>query len=213
MRRGNTEDAMRYLLGVLGVLASTAAADPVEDVMAAARASFDRMPSLQIVAQIAGACGADLRVNQSVAYCTSENKVFLSEAAAATPQAPYLVAHVLGHAVQVQHGIADIALREITKRRNEEAKLRGFVAAQVDCIAGFLFAKADLPAASLTDWFPNEPFTGTHWGRNPLRIGPQVSTGLRARDTWFQRGQTAADLGSCAAGEFEAALLLEAYNG
>lgn len=196
---------------VLGGQAAHAA--PIDEVMAAANTSFDRMPRLQIVATISGACGADDSVNRDVAYCTTENVVYLSQAAAATPQAAYLVAHELGHAVQVQHGIADVALQEITRRRAEEATLRGYVASQVDCVAGFLYAKAGLPPASLASWFTNEPFTGTHWGRNPLRVGPQVQIGLAERDMWFQRGQAASDLSACAAGEFSADLLLRAYKG
>lgn len=202
----------RILVGLL-LAGQTAVAAPVDQVMAAAQASFARMPDLQIVASIAGTCGADSAVNQDVAYCTSDNTIFLSQSAAQTPQAPYLVAHVLGHAVQVQHGIADIALREITQRRAEEATLRGYVAAQVDCVAGFLYAKAGLAPVELSAWFTQEPFTGTHWGRNPLRIGPQVSIGLAQRDMWFLRGQDANDLGACAAGEFGAELLLQAYKG
>lgn len=188
-------------------------AAPVDDVMRTAAASFDRMPGLQVVERIEGACGADSSVNRTVAYCTSENVIFLSQSAAERPEAAYLVAHLLGHAVQVQHGIADIALREITRRRAEEATLRGYVAAQVDCVAGFLYAQAGLPPASLTTWFTAEPFTGTHWGRNPLRVGPQVQIGLAQRETWFQRGQATSDLSACAAGEFSADLLVQAYKG
>lgn len=190
-----------------------AVGDPVDQVMEAAQASFARMPDLQIVASIAGSCGADDSVNDNVAYCTSENTIFLSLQAAQSPQAAYLVAHVLGHAVQVQHGIADIALQEITQRRAEEATLRGYVASQVDCVAGFLYAKAGLGPAQLSDWFAQEPFTGTHWGRNPLRVGPQVAIGLAQRDAWFVRGQSTPDLGACAAGEFGTELLLRAYRG
>jgi predicted metalloprotease len=181
--------------------------------MAAARASFDGMPRLRRVAAIAGECGADQHVNQDVAYCTTRNVVFLSDAAAARPEAPYLVAHVLGHAVQVRHGIADVALAQIRARRSEEPTLRGYVASQVECVAGFMMARAGQSGGSLADWFTDEPFTGTHWGRDPLRVGPQVAIGLAGRDAWFQRGQNAATLQDCAAGEFGAELLLRAYKG
>lgn len=204
---------IKQILAGLLLIGQNAIAAPVDDVMQTARASFARMPYLRIVPTIAGSCGADNGVNRQVAYCTTENTVFLTEAASVTPQAAYLVAHVLGHAVQVQHGIAGIALREITQRRTEEQTLRGYVAAQVDCVAGFLYARAGLPPAQLTDWFPQEPFTDTHWGRDPLRIGPQAAIGLAPRDAWFVRGQGAADLGACAAGEFGADLLLQAYRG
>ena len=204
---------MRGLTFAVMVWAGAAAADPVDQIFAAAGGAFDRMPSLQVVDQIAGQCGANMAVNQQVAYCTTRNRVFLTTAARARPEAAYLVAHVLGHAVQVQHGVADIALREIRARRSEEPLLRSYVASQVDCLAGFFFRQAGLAPASLTEWFTAEPFTGTHWGRDPLRVGPRVATTLAARDAWFQRGQTAADLSACAAGEFGAELLLEAYKG
>ena len=196
-----------------GFMAGSAAADPVTDVMATAQAGFDRMPTLQEVPQISGTCGANDAVNQDIAYCTTSNAILISSVARARPESAYLVAHLLGHAIQVQHGIADIALREILRRPSEEATLRSYVAGQVDCIAGFLYAQAGLPPASLTTWFADEPFTGTHWGRNPLRVGPQVAVGLAARDNWFQTGQNAETLRACTVGEFGAELLLDAYRG
>lgn len=202
---------MRILLICLGFIASPSAADPVADVVAAAEAAFDRMPRVQLVPEIAGRCGADLRVNPQVAYCTSQNRIFLARDAVALPQAAYLVAHVYGHAVQVQHGVADFALAQIRTRRSEEGMLRGLVARQVDCIAGFLVARAGLPDASLVDWFAQEPFAGVHWGRDPLRIGPDVQIGLAARDEWFQIGQTG-DLSACAPGEFTSDLLIDALR-
>jgi hypothetical protein len=197
---------------VLACFGTAGDADSVDRVMAAAQASFERMPRLVRVATIAGECGADDAVNQDVAYCTSLNTIFLTESAAAQSDAAYLVGHVLGHAVQVQHGVADVALREITQRRLEEQVLRGYVASQVDCLAGFLMARAELPEMSLVATFASEPLTGTHWGREPLRIGPQVAIGLKTRDAWFQRGYAAATLQDCAAGEFGADLLLRAYK-
>ena len=201
---------MRWML-VLGVCAQAALADPVDDVARAADAAFDQMPSVVRVDQIAGRCGADLRVNTQVAYCTSRNEILLSRDASASLQAPYLVAHSYGHAVQVQHGVADFALRQIRNRRAEEAMLRGLVARQVDCIAGFLMARAGAPPVNLTDLFAQEPFDGVHWGRNPLSAGPVVSVGLAARAEWFAIGQ-AGDLLACAPGEFTAELLLDALN-
>ena len=199
---------------VLAMILSTTSvvADPADRVMAAAQASFDNMPRLVRVSQIAGECGADDHVNQNVAYCTSSNTIYLA-ASGDGPQAAYFVAHSLGHAVQVKHGIADIALKEITRRRSEESVLRGYVASQVDCIAGFLVAKAGLSQTPLFAMFDREPFTDTHWGRNPLRVGPQVAIGLEERDAWFRRGYLAETLADCAAGEFGAELLLRAYKG
>ena len=201
----------KWVLGLV-LAGSMAHADAADRVIAAAAASFDRMPTLVRVDQIAGNCGANARVNQSVAYCTTTNTIFLNRAVGG-PQAAYLVAHSLGHAVQVQHGVADIALREITRRRSEEPTLRGYVENQVDCIAGFLIARAGLSQNPIFAMFNADPFPGTHWGRNPLRVGPRVTIGTPARDTWLKRGYLAATLGDCAAGEFGAELLLRAYKG
>lgn len=204
---------MWKLMLAVAMAAGAAAADPVSDVMTAAEKAFDRMPVLAVVETIAGECGATDAVNREVAYCTTSNTIFVTQQTTAHPAAPYMVAHLLGHAVQVQHGIADIALREILRRRPEEDVLRGYVAGQVDCIAGFLYAKAGLPRASLVPWFEAEPFTGTHWGRNPLSVGPQVSVRIDVRDYWFGQGQQADSLAACAVGEFGANLLLDAYRG
>jgi len=182
-------------------------------VSATAQSDFAQMPQVRVVSQIAGECGADTAVNQMVAYCTTQNAILVSRDTAAGPEAAYMVAHLYGHAVQVQHGVADIALREILRRRAEEPKLRGYVASQVDCIAGFLLGRAGLPAPNLNQWFAAEPFTGTHWGRAPLSVGPQVSIGLDQRQAWVQRGYVAQDLSACAAGEFGAELLLRAFRG
>jgi hypothetical protein len=192
--------------------ATMGAADAADRLMAAAHASFNDMPTLTSVAKIVGRCGADESVNQKVDYCTSSNTIVLADTVTG-PQVAYLVAHSLGHAVQVQHGIADIALKEITQRRAEETVLRGYVASQVDCIAGFLVARAGLSQTPLFAMFKSEPFTGVHWGRDPLTIGPSVAIGLDQRDDWFRRGYLAQTLSDCAAGEFGADLLLRAYKG
>ncbi|WP_342075826.1 hypothetical protein [Yoonia sp. SS1-5] len=196
---------------IVSFLAGQVAADPVAAISDAAQGAFARLPQVSPVDAIGGNCGADAHVNNQVAYCTSANLIYLSRAAAALPQAAYLVAHSYGHAIQVRHGVADFALAQITARRDEEDMLRGLVARQVDCIAGFLFHEAGLPPGSLQDWLVAEPFDGTHWGRNPLRIGPQVSIGLAERDLWFQRGQ-GGDLAACTVGELSSALVVAAYR-
>lgn len=204
---------MRGLVFSLLVCGTSAAADPVDQVMAAATRSFDRMPGVEMVDQIAGNCGADARVNAEVAYCTTRNRIFLTRQARLQPYAPYLVAHVLGHAVQVQHGVADIALREIRQRRAEETQLRTLVESQVNCIAGVLYQRAGLPPATLTDWFDKEPLTTPHWGRDPLSAGPTVSITLEGADSWFQHGQKTGDPADCAVGEFGSDLLVAADKG
>ncbi len=201
---------MRWIIAMF-LLAGTVQADPVDDVMASAMRSFAQMPVVTRVGVIAGQCGADDTVNGQVVYCTTRNEILITTAASTLPQAPYLVAHAYGHAVQVRHGVADFALSQIRNRRSEELMLRGLVARQVDCIAGFLVARAGVPPVSLGDWMTAEPFAGIHWGRDPLHVGPTVSIGLEARDQWFQRGQ-GGDLAQCAPGEFTADLLLDALQ-
>ncbi len=204
---------MKSVLWALLCLFSATAtlADPVADTARAASAAFDRMPRIQMVDAIAGQCGADRAVNRDVAYCTTRNIIFITRSAATRPEAAYLVAHLYGHAVQVQHGVEDLALGQIRARRDEEQMLRGLVARQVDCVAGFLFARAGLAPARLTDWMGQEPFAGTHWGRDPLRVGPRVSIGLAQRDIWFQRGQSGS-LAGCKVGELPADLLIMALK-
>ena len=191
--------------------AQAAAADQVVVVEQAARAAFDGLPTVQRVDQIAGQCGADDSVNQIAVYCTTTNQILLVRDAAEAPQTPYMLAHLYGHAVQVRHGVADFALGQIRQRRAEEAMLRGLVTRQVECIAGFIVARAGMGQMDLNSLFTTEPFSGSHWGRDPLHIGPEVSIGLAARAEWFARGQQG-DLAACAPGEFTADLLLDALN-
>ena len=203
---------MRFLaVFAVSLWGSATYADPISSLMTAARDAYDEMPVLRVVDRIAGECGAHAEVNPQIAYCTTQNAILITRDAATTPKSAYLVAHQLGHAVQVQHGVADVALREIRARRDEEPVLRGYVARQVDCIAGFLYQRAGLPAAALTDRLSVEPFTGSHWGRNPLQVGPHVSIGLAERGAWFQRGQSG-DMRNCGVSEFGPEQLLNALR-
>ncbi|MEJ8560704.1 hypothetical protein QTO30_05305 [Yoonia sp. GPGPB17] len=201
---------LRWLMIVV-LAAQSAGADPVSQVTQAAHLAFDRLPDVRRVDQIAGHCGADETVNQTVAYCTTRNQIFLRRSAQDDPQTPYMLAHAFGHAVQVRHGVADFALAEIRQRRSEEAMLRGLVTRQAECIAGFIVARAEFAPTDLTSLFADEPFTGSHWGRDPLHIGPEVSIGLAPRAEWFAIGQLG-DLAACAPGEFTSDLLLQALN-
>ena len=103
----------------------------------------------------------------------------------------------MGHAIQVKYGVADIALRKITDERSREKELRGMVTRQVECIAGVLFARAGLPNANLKRLYKTEPFTQSHWGREPLSRGPKVSIGLNARAEWFSKGQKTEQFQTC----------------
>ncbi|MEM6595582.1 MAG: hypothetical protein AAF672_12405 [Pseudomonadota bacterium] len=170
---------------------------------------FADMPQLVSVTRIEGNCGADDQVHDRMAYCTSTNSILISADGQASPVAGYEIAHLLGHAVQVRHGVADIALREIRTRPEEEAKLRGWVTRQVACIAGFLYKEAGGAEFEITDFYETEPLTKSYWGRNPLSIGPRVSIGIEARQEWFDIGLEG-DLAACAPGEFGSELLIDA---
>lgn len=201
---------LKYILSVL-LLGQTALADPVQDVVDVAQTAFDDMPQVVRVGQIAGNCGADEAVNPVVAYCTSLNQIFLVKDVEVSAMTAYEVAHLYGHAVQVQHGVADFALGQIRQRPAEEDMLRGLVTRQVECIAGFFMARAGLGTFDLNRAFAEEPFTHSHWGRDPLRIGPKVSIGLAARAEWFAIGLQG-NIAVCAPGEFTSDLLVAALS-
>jgi len=202
---------MRVLAILLSIWAAASQADPVDDVMRVAQARFDRMPSLQMVDRISGNCGAKSLVNNQIAYCTTTNSLLMSPAARALPQAPYLVAHVLGHAVQVKHGVADVALATIRANRAQEPFLRTNVEQMVDCIAGLLVFEAGHAPANLNVWMSDDPFAGPHWGRKPLTEGPVISLPLDMRNDWFRRGQ-GGFIAACATEVFGSDLLVKAYR-
>jgi len=201
---------MRWLMALL-MWPCVVQADVITDISTAATQAFARMPEVKIVDQIAGECGADDAVDPRVAYCTTGNIILVATTARDLPQTAYLLGHAFGHAVQVQHGIADLALREIRNRPADEVMLRGLVERQVDCIAGFLVHRAGLPELDLTDLFDDDPLTNPHWGRDPLRIGPVAVVALDARAQWFARGQQG-DIAACAPGEFTGLGLVRALQ-
>ena len=169
------------------------------------------MPAIERVDRIDGTCGASGAVNPDVAYCTTTNTILVSDEGAAHPAAAYLVAHSFGHAVQVRHGVADVALQTIRARRSEETKLRGWVERQVDCIAGYLVGRAGAEAVDVNAFFENDPFDNPHWGRNPLSRGPHVPVPPAERQQWFTTGMTEG-LAACGVGEFGPELLLQAVR-
>ena len=176
------------------------------DIEAAAHRHFDKMPLVERIDDISGMCGASGQANRDAVYCTSKNTIYLRNGSS---DRAYNVAHLYGHAVQVNHGIADIALREVRARPDEESKLRGMVTRQVECIAGFLHARAGVDVV-----FPSgsEPMTGSHWGRNPLKIGPKVTIGRDARQEWLKIGAQATDIAVCSVGEMSSDLLVKAFK-
>ena len=181
------------------------------DVAEAATRLFDRMPVVTRVDRIAGECGADSRVNTVAAYCTSDNTIFFAPSGHDDGLANYLLAHVFGHAVQVQHGVADVALREITRRPADEVVLRGYVERQVDCIAGVLLAEAGLDLPDMLDQLTADPLDQPHWGRRPLHRGPHLPVPIAERAYWLGQGHQQG-LAGCAVGEFGPELLLAARN-
>ena len=199
------------LAALVGLAAEQAAAEAEIAVAAAAERLFARMPSVVTVAQLPGTCGADARVHPVVAYCTSQNAVLLAEDADAGPERDYLLAHAFGHAVQVRHGVADVALQEITRRPSDETMLRGFVERQVDCIAGVILKAAGLPVPDLVSIFPQDPLDRPHWGRNPLSRGPHLEVPVAERALWLERGYEQG-IAACAVGEFPADLLIAALR-
>lgn len=180
-----------------------------QDVRMAADRLFAQMPDVAFVSNTFGRCGAGAGVNEMAVYCTTQNRIFVRADLQGQAGTAYLIAHLYGHAVQVRHGVADVALRTIQADRANEVALRAFVAQQVDCIAGYIYQAAGLPMADLTAWFDGDPFADIHWGRDPLTRGPVMGIGVSARNAWFARGQ-AGDLSACAAGPFGADLLLAA---
>ena len=171
---------MRYLiLVVLTVISAQAGAQTVVSRMeTAAKPSFMAMPNVRVFSEILGECAADGAVSLRIVYCTSSNQILVAADQLALPEIGYLLGHAFGHAVQVQHGVADVALRTIRARPKEEVVLRGYVDRQVDCIAGFLVAKASYDRGSLADWIANNPFDDIHWGLHPLNLGPVMPVPL-----------------------------------
>lgn len=175
--------------------------------VASTERAFDRVAPVERVADPSIVCGGG--GEGSAVYCTTENTIFLEGTADGITEA-YHLAHLYGHNLQVAYGIADIALREVTRRPNEETVLRGQVTRQVECLAGMLFTRAGLPETLLTDLFEDEPFTGPHWGRRPTELGPQVSIGLATRNAWFLRGQRMGQPSACSVGEISSELIVQA---
>ncbi len=175
------------------------------------------MPGVSLTSALRDVCGGDEGSDPYVIYCTSLNKIYvdakLSEKKMSDAEMGYRLAHAYGHAVQVRHGIADIALATIRANRAEETALRGMVTRQVECIAGVLMRRAyGKGVAGPAAWAGAEPFTGSHWGASPVARGPKVAIGLAERNAWFEKGRDSDDFASCAVGVFSADLILRAEN-
>ncbi len=187
-------------------------ADPVQNVVAAAERSFDQMPRVERVDQIAGHCGADATVDPHAVFCTSQNVIYRADAGQTEGQDLYFVAHLFGHAVQVRHGIADVALRTISANRDRETELRRDVERMVDCLAGVILSAAGVQDYNLEQEFAAEPFARPHWGRDPLSRGPWVELGLQERAIWLAKGLETQDPGVCDTDNFPADLAVAAFR-
>lgn len=199
------------LMVLAALVCHSAIADPIA-VHDTARALFGQIPSVEERVDLNAACGGGRNSNPHIGYCATQNLIFVSEDFSMRPQAPYEMAHVLGHAIQVRHGIADVALRAIRNSRSEEAALRGMVTRQVECVAGVLMALAGLARADLPQLFIGEPFTDAHWGRQPINSGPRITIGLTARAQWYDIGYTARDFEVCSVGEMSSVLIVAALR-
>lgn len=198
---------MRFAFALFLTLATAGAADPGRDrLVAATEATFPRVPDTQVLSDITGVCGGG--VTADAVYCTSENRIYLSPLSGS--RGIYVLAHLYGHGVQVRYGVADLALNAIRAAPEREADLRGMVTRQVECLAGVLVARAGLPVPRLDELFRAEPMTDAHWGRRPVRAGPEVSIGLGARAEWFARGAEVGSAVACTVGEMSAGLIAEA---
>jgi len=164
-------------------------ADNTRAINTAARTVFDDMPKIKEVPFVEEHCGANRGANEDIFYCTNQKTIFIRAGFWEEPVAAYALAHMFGHAAQVEHGVATIAFGMIQADPQNEAVLRSMVPRQVECLAGFFFREAGLPRTSLIDLFEEEPFTGSHWGRDPVSNGPRVSIGLELRNEWFELGQ------------------------
>lgn len=181
----------------------------LDRLIASTEESFPRVPAVRRLDDISDVCGGG--VIGPGAYCTTDNTIYLAPENG--PRDIYTLAHLYGHGLQVRYGIADIALRAIIAEREREAELRGMVTRQVECLAGFLVARAGLDPPELMDIFDDEPMTGAHWGRRPVRAGPEVAIGLEERARWFARGARAGTAADCTVGDVPADLVAAADRG
>lgn len=200
---------MRFL-ALIALLGAPAAADPFV-LLDGARGVFPDQPRIEAFSAGDTPCGYGARSNPQVGYCASTRVLYMRDDFADSPTAAYETAHVMGHYYQIRYGVADVALRTIRARREDEDALRGMVTRQVECVAGVLMAAAELPFVSLDDLFESEPFTDSHWGAL-MGTGPRVSIGLSARAEWYETGYRAGDVAACSVGEMTADLLVAAQN-
>ena len=192
------------------------AARLIRDTVRMAERTFSRMPQVRLTSRIADLCGGDADTNKAMRYCSDQNVIYVAADLPDRVQGPeaagYLLAHLYGHAVHVRHGQATRVSEALRAAPDRESELRIQVAAQVECIAGFLHVRATAYQGGFNGWFAGEPFTGTHWGSTPLAATPQVSIGRASRERWFRIGQQADDLSACAQPDLDTQYLTRALR-
>lgn len=196
---------MKYL-SLIALIAMPAGAAPYV-LLDGARDVFPDQPRIVKFSAADTPCGFTNQSHPQIGYCASQRVLYLRDDVASSPSAAYEVAHVMGHYYQIRYGVADVALRTIRARRDDEDALRGMVTRQVECLAGVVMAAAELPFVPLDVLFDDEPFTGSHWGGR-MGTGPRVSIGLDARAEWYETGYRAGDVAACSVGEMSADLLI-----
>jgi len=198
---------------IINAKQDTIQANALRTLFATADKTFPRLPNVYFRPSLKGECKADGGSNPYVLYYTSQRCIYmcmgvvdeLGEGAAG-----YLLGHVYGHAAQVNYGVANIVLSTITKNRDRETELRGYVTQQVECVSGVLNSCAGLTVGWPRDWFEGEPLADSHCGRTPIAQGPVVSIGLSKRNTWFLKGQKSGDFNACSSGILPVDLLVDA---
>ncbi|SMY07360.1 hypothetical protein [Flavimaricola marinus] len=180
---------------------------PLDGLIRTATTSFPALPEVRHVPSTIDLCGGEL--DAPGLYCTSEGAIYLAETPHAEQQL-FALAHLYGHGIQVQYGLADIALARILADRSQENEVRRKVTSQVECMAGVLLARAGVQMPPLTELFDEEPMTDAHWGRSPVRRGPAVSIGLALRAEWFGAGYSAGEPSACSVEDLPADLIVAA---
>ncbi len=190
----------------------------IRDAVNQANRDFKNLPQVRLSIDVTAICSGDDQTNRLMRYCTSQNTIFVSSflngRVESRDAAGYMIAHMLGHGVQVRNGVADKALAMIRADPDNVAELRGMVERQVECIAGVIYARAGYdPAMRLRDINGGqEVFADKHWGRNPLTAAQIVRIGPEASERWFETGRDAGDYSVCSVGKITYEMLRPALN-
>lgn len=197
-------------VGTAGLNPQTA--KTLRPVVQLANRTFTRMPQVQLTSRLVDLCGGGPEASLYTRYCTDLNTIYFSAdlSEKLSGQAiSYLIAHQYARAVQVRHGIADIALSRIKAEPANEAALRVQVSAQAACVAGVLLGRAKIEGISASV-LADDPFGKPHWGHSPISNTALSPITTAERDRWFATGHRAKDFAVCATKDFDARLILRA---